>query len=231
MGQIGGQVDDARAASGTVSQEDISLLDVLRWVGRWWWLLLGGGLVGVLCGLIVHLASEERFVVRLDLTIAESPLGSAAFVRDVSTGFLRRQVGTAVAVEFDARRQRLSLVERGVPEGAVAVRRAAMHNAAAALRDFLRDRTVREYSRMQESYAAMEPSPEAYADLRAFSRYLSALDEGLIEAAAFVSESARLQGPSLAALAGLGALAGAGLGAATGLAAEAWRRRRRPAAG
>lgn len=222
-----GEMGEVRAASG----EEISLVDMLRWLGRWWWLLLGGGLVGVLCGVIVHLASEERFLVRLDVTVAESPLGSAAFVRDISTGFLRRQAGTAVTVEFDARRQRLSLVERGVPRDAVAMRRAAMQGAVAALRDFLRDRASREYARMQESYAAMEPSPEAYAGLMAFRRHLSALEDGLIEAAAVASESVRPESPSLASLAWLGALAGAGLGAAAGLAAEAWRRRGGPAAG
>lgn len=227
MGQIGGQVGDGRAAS----DEDVSFVDLLRWVVRWWWLLMGGAFVGVLCGMIVHLSSDARFVVGLDLTIAESPLGTTSFVRDISTGFLRRQVGTAVVVEFDERGQRLSLVERRVPENAVAVRLAAMQNAAAALHDFLRDMAEKEYARMEESFAAMEPSPEAYANLAAFRRYLSALEGGLIGPAATGSESVRLQGLSLAAFVGLGALAGTGLGAASGLVAGAWRRRRASATG
>lgn len=231
MGQTGNEAGDGHAAPGTAWDREISLFDMARWAARWWWLLLGGGLVGVLCGLIVHLEADERFTVRLDMTIAESPLGSEVFVRDISAGFLRRQAGTAVAIEFDPKKQRLSLVERGVARDAVAVRQAAMQSAAKALSDFLEDRVAEEYAQMQESYAAMEPSPEAYAGLVAFRRHLSAMEDGLIEPATVIAESVRAQSLPLGMLSALGALAGIGLAAAVGLAAGAWRRISAPSAG
>lgn len=214
-----------------VAERELSLLDLLQWMARQWWLILCGGLVGLLLGLIYHLASEERYVVRLEMAITDSPLGAASFVRDISTNFLRRQAGTAVAVEFNQRTSRLSLIERGVPRNAIAVRRAAMQNAVMALRTFLDDLVAKEYARMQERFMAMEPSPEAYAELARFRLYLSALEDGLLESVVVVSESVRLRGPALGVLLSLGVVAGMGLGTAVAFAAELLRARRRAGRG
>lgn len=205
---------------------EVSVRDIARWAARWWWLVLCGCVAGGLLGLIWHLASDERFTVRLDMTITESPVGPASFVTEVSTNLLRRHVGTSVSVEFDQRRNRLSLVERGVPAEAVAARKASMHGAAAALDDFLDGMASREYARMQDRLLTTESSADAYASLSRFRLHVSALQDGLLESVVVVSESVRRHGPALAALLGLGALAGAGLAAAAALAVDALGRRR-----
>lgn len=205
---------------------EVSVRDIARWAARWWWLVLCGCAAGSLLGLIWHLASDERFTVRLDMTITESPVGSASFVREVSTNLLRRHVGTSVSVEFDQRRNRLSLVERGVPAEAVAARKASMHGAAAALDDFLDGMVSREYARMQDRLVTTESSADAYASLSRFRLHVSALQDGLLESVVVVSESVERRGPALAALLGLGALAGAGLAAAAAFAVDALGRRR-----
>lgn len=201
------------------TDDEISLLDILRWAARWWWLVLGGCVVGCILGLIWHLASDERFTVRLDMTVAETPLGTASFVREVSTNFLSRHVGTAVAVEFDQRRNRLSLVEREVRAEEVALRTASMHGAAAALGDFLDGMVSREYARMQDRLATMESSADAYTILSRFRIHVSALQEGLLKSVA-VSESVERHGFGLAALLGLGVLFGAGLGGVAAFTAD-----------
>ena len=205
--------------------EDISLADLVRWTWRWRWLVVSGALAGLLLGLVGHLASGERFVVRLDIAVTDTPLGAAAFVRDISASVLRKHAGTAVSVRPDSRRGTLALVEHDVPADAIAVRQAAMREAAAALGDFLESLLSQEYAGMQASYSAMPPSPEAYAALTRFRLHLSALEEGLIQSVVVVSESVRRRGPGLGVLAGLGALAGAGVAAAAAFAADALRGR------
>ena len=138
---------------------EISLIDLLRWAWRRRWIVLSGALAGLLAGLIVHLAFDERFVVRLDMTITDTPLGTQSFVRDISASVLRKHTGTAVAILSDSRKGTVSLVERDVAKDAVAVRQAAMRNAAAALGDFLETLVSREYAEMQANFMVMPPSP------------------------------------------------------------------------
>ena len=222
MRQTGQGTGEAHAS---FSRDEISAADILRWVARWWWVVLCGGLLGALCGLILHLASDERFTVRLDMAVAESPLGSSAFVRDISINFLRRQVGSAVAIEPNQRTQAISLVERGVPPEGIAMTQASMRNAAAALRGFLDAMVSREYARMEERFAKMGPNPDAYASLSRFRMHVEAVREGLLASAAVTAQGARRQGLSLAALLAIGMLAGADLCVGAALAADALRGR------
>lgn len=209
------------------SDNEVSLSDILRWAARWWWLILGSGLAGALLGLILHLGSQERHTVRLDMAVAESPLGSPAFVRDISISFLRRQVGTAVAIEPNQRTHAISLIEHGVPPDGIAMAQASMRGAAAALGGFLDAMVSNEYARMEARFAKMDPSPEAYASLSRFRMHVEAVREGLLASVTVTSERVRRQGLSLPALLAIGMLAGAGL--CMGMAFAAGALRGRPA--
>jgi len=208
------------------ADEELSLLDLLRWISRWWWLVLCGALAGIALGLFYHLAVQERFTVRLDLTVTETPVGAGPIVQEIATNFLRKQAGASVAVDVNARTQIVSLIERDIPPDAVAARQAAIHSAVAALAAFLKDMAVREYALMQEHFAPMEQTPEVYAALSRYRFYLAAVEDGLIEPAAVVSESAQARGPSLVALLLMGAFAGSICAAAAALATDALRRMR-----
>lgn len=206
--------------------DEISLADIFRWGARWWWLVVGGAFVGLLGGLICHLAIDQRFAVRIDMSIGETPLGTATFVRDVSSGVLRQQLDAATAIQWDSKKGALSLIERDVPEDEILARQLMMRDAVATLGDFLEKRLSRQYSEMQADFAAMPPSPEGYAALTRFRQYLTALEEGLLQSVTIVSESTRPQNLSFAILLVLGALAGAAVAGAAAFIIDLLRSRR-----
>lgn len=194
--------------------DEISLSDILRWAARWWWLVLCGGLLGALCGLILHLASDEQFTVRLDIRIVESPLGSPSLIAEISTNFLRSSLGAAVTIEANQRTGTISLTERKVPPERVEMAQALMRSASIALGGFLDGMVVNEHARMEELFAGQEASPDAYASLRHLRLHRDALRDGLLESAVIRSQSVRPRGFSLVHLLLLGILAGLGVAAA-----------------
>lgn len=212
--------------------DEISLAEILGWLVEWGWLILSCAAAGLLLGLVHHLSSEDRFTVGLEVRISDSPLGTQAFLNDVSASFLRRQLATAVTVEFNQRTGLMSLVDASARPDEVEVRLAFMRDAVSSLRDFLDAQLAAEHGQMEESFSQMEATPQGYASLRSFRLHLSALEDGLLESATVVSERVRLRGLPLDRLLLAGALAGTGLGLVSALAAGAWRdlRARRPAA-
>lgn len=192
---------------------DISLMDLMRWVADWWWLLLLGAVIGCLLGLIFNLSVERRYTVRVDMTITGFPVASGVIIRDMSVTLLRRQSGTETEVSVDTRRNTLSLIERDVAADDIETRHAAMQNAIDALGKFLEDTASYEYALMLERYPQPDLDASAYAALANFRLFLSAVKSGLIEPVAVVNKTARASLPSPAALLVAGALVGAFCGA------------------
>lgn len=207
--------------------DEISLIDIFLWVARWWWVILIGGAIGLLAGFAVHLVSQERSVVSLDIAITEMPLGERGFIQDVSIGILRNHMGTKTVIQPDSRKGTLSLIERDVPDDAIAARKAAMLDAAKALSDTLQVMVTEEYGKAQASFSATPPSPETYTALKPLRLYLAALDEGLIEPITVVSQGVRGQVLGLMALLVIGTLGGAGIGVAGALVADQLLRQRK----
>ena len=173
-------VEPADAVPKEDSPENISLRDILRWIARWWWLILLSGVTGALFGLISHLTFEERFTVRLDMTVLDSPLGTPALIRNISTNVLRGHVGPTVAVGLDRRTGALSLTEKGVPKDGIAVRQASMRNTAAALRSFLDGAVTGEYALLQKRSRTVLPDAGTYAWIDRLRFYADARNDGLI---------------------------------------------------
>lgn len=210
--------------------QEISLWELVERLLEWWWLILSCAVLAVLLGLIHYLSSEERFIVRMDVTIPESPLGSAAFMRDVSANFLRRRVGTTVVVEIDPRTGAISLEDRQVAAEDVPLRRAAMRNAVSFLRDFFDGAISAEYEKIRTEFVALPDNPEAYASLRRYRLHVLARESGGLESVAIAYEDTRRRGLPVLQLLPLAALAGGFAGTLAGLTAGAWRDRRRVAA-
>lgn len=217
--------DFPHAEMSAVPEEEISLVDVFRWIGSWWWLAVGGGLAGLLIGLGWHLATDPRFVVRLDMSITDTPLGPAPLVRNIATGVLEEEIGATIAVAWDDKRGTLGLIKKDAPQDQVVAQQIAMRDAAAALEIFLDRHLAREYSEMQVSFAAMPPSPEAYAALARFRLHLTALEEGWLQSVVVVSQSTTQQSLSLTVLLAAGGLIGLMAAGLIALIVDLWRGR------
>lgn len=204
---------------------DIPLVEVLQWLARWWGLILACAFLGLLLGLAYHLSDEERFVVRIDMSIVETPLGSQSFVNEISGNFLRRQIGTRAIVEIASRTGRLSVMERDVPAGEAFRKLSLMQAAVSSLRDFLKEMVAAEYARMKERFEGSDIEADMYANLTTYRLHLQALDSGLLDPVVVTSETSRPQHLPLALLLFAGAIAGAALGAFCALAVTVWRRR------
>lgn len=201
---------------------EISPLDILKRLLEWWWVVVVCAAAGVLIGLAVHLSTEERFTVSLEMRIAESPLGGPGFLADIWTNFLRRQVAPPIAVQPNPRTGTISLVDAGASAGQIAARLASMQEAVSELRTFLEGQVLAEYEEMQRAFAD-EATPHTYASFRPFRVYLSAVEDGLLEPVSVVSQHASRNGLPLSRLLLAGAILGTGLGVVLALAAGAWR--------
>ena len=213
------------------SSDEISLIDVLLWVGRWWWLILIGALVGFMAGCALYLTSEERFSLSLEVAVADTPLGTAACVQDLSAGVLRQEIGSSDAIRLDSRKGMLLLTGREVTADAISGQEATMREAVSVLSNHLQVMAAAEYANMQQDFVQMPPSPEAYAAMKPLRLYLDALDEKTIEPVTVVARTVRRQGirPDLLLVAGI--LVGAGLAAAWGHVADLLRRHKAMVAG
>ena len=206
--------------------DEISLADIFNWLVKWWWAILVGALIGIFAGTVFYLATEEKYTVRVDFSIAQTPLGSDLFIKDISAGFLRKNVDGNVTIQMNNPRGALSLIENGVEPEMRAARQKELQDAAEKLASFLETRLSQEFAGMQASFETMPPSPEAYSELMRYRLYLSALEENLLEPVTISSQKVRLQGFPLAILLLLGAALGAGIGMISAFVVDEVRRHR-----
>ena len=206
------------------SSVEISLIDLLLWVGRWWWLILIGTLVGFMAGFALYLTTEERFSISLEVAIADMPLGTSAFIQDLSVGVLRQEIGRPDAVGVNSRKGVLLLTEEGITTDALVGQEATMRDVVNVLSNHLQAMAAAEYANMQADFEQMPPSPEAYAALKPLRFYLEAVDEKILEPATVVTRTVRRQGIRPDLLLVIGMLGGAGLAVAWGLVVDLLRR-------
>ena len=218
---IEGQMTAAKIPAPDVeSSDEISLVDLLLWFGRWWRLILIGALAGFMAGFALYLTTEERFSISLEVAVADTPLGTPAFIQNLSAGVLRQEIGTSDAIRLDTRKGVLSLTEGGITADAIAGQEATMREAVNVLSNHLQTMAAAEYTNMQANFTQMPPSAETYAALKPLRFYLEAVDKKILEPATVVTQTVRRQGIRPDLLLVIGILGGAGLAATWGLVAD-----------
>lgn len=199
-----------------------------NWLAEHWKLVAIGTTLGLLAALAAHtLILKPTYSIRVDLVITDSPLGSPAFVRELSRQVIDSQLGARARVSV-YQNGTVSIARSGLTSDIAEERYSEVQNAVTTLQATLDEKLAELYGIVQQDLNALPNNTAAYEAVTKLRPFVTAQEAGLYEQVRVQNSSVARASPSLPYVLGLGLISGLAFGVVAAAAASAvskWSRR------